>query len=213
MHSYRHDDWILTAHRLAIHVPTATAVVADVHLGYREARQDSGEAIPLLDVATQLAPIRRALRQFTFDKLLIAGDLFERHVRLDLLERFLHELTTIRVAFAGLVVGNHDRGWSDFRDRMPIFPTGFELGRWRVVHGNAIESEERLVLGHWHPVVRHRGQRVPCYLIGPHRLVLPAFSVDAAGQSIARLAAWRDLQPIRILGSNLVTNIASGRMR
>ena len=32
-------DWELTPDRAAVHLPTRTAVVADLHLGYAEARQ------------------------------------------------------------------------------------------------------------------------------------------------------------------------------
>src|SRR5438270_5847367 len=33
-----HEDWLLTPVRAAVHLPTATAVVADLHLGYELAR-------------------------------------------------------------------------------------------------------------------------------------------------------------------------------
>ncbi len=52
-----HLDWHLTFRRIAIHVPTATAVVADLHLGYQDARRQCGDAIPSVDVETQLAPL------------------------------------------------------------------------------------------------------------------------------------------------------------
>ena len=42
----RHD-WLLTPARVAIHTPTRTAVLADLHLGYAEARHRTGEAVPL----------------------------------------------------------------------------------------------------------------------------------------------------------------------
>src|SRR5262249_24855004 len=39
------DDWLLTAARTAIHRPTATAILSDLHLGYAEARRRNGEAV------------------------------------------------------------------------------------------------------------------------------------------------------------------------
>ena len=61
-----HEDWLLTAQRVAIHVPTRTAVLADLHLGYDAARQRRGEA-PILDFEQfdfRLTPIsaRRLVR-------------------------------------------------------------------------------------------------------------------------------------------------------
>ena len=43
---YVHEDWLLTPYRAAIHLPTATAVIADLHLGYDQVRQRGGEAVP-----------------------------------------------------------------------------------------------------------------------------------------------------------------------
>ena len=41
-----HDEWLLTAQRAAVHLPTATAVIADLHLGYDQVRRRGGEAVP-----------------------------------------------------------------------------------------------------------------------------------------------------------------------
>ncbi len=200
------DEWLLTPFRLAVHEPTATAVIADVHLGYREARQQTGDAVPLLDVSTQLSPLRQARARYVFDKLVVAGDLFERGVDRSLLDRFLNALGELRVRFAGLVPGNHDRGWEALQPTVPLFPAGMRLGSWRVVHyessaadvptaiqqTSALQSS-KIVGGHWHPAVRYRGRRVPCYLVGPKHIILPAFSADAAGDVVAAPAGgnWR----------------------
>jgi uncharacterized protein len=199
-----HHDWLLTPYRVAVHEPTATAVIADVHLGYSEARQQSGDAIPLRTIAAQLAPLRRAKTRVRFDKLLVAGDLFERSVRSDLLDDFLAELAQLGIAFAGLAPGNHDRGWETFQERIPIFPDGVEVGAWRVVHGDRHADAGQLVAGHWHPVMTHQNRRRPCYLVGPRRLVLPAYSADAAGVDTARKPAWRGLRHFAIIGTTVV---------
>ena len=208
-----HEDWLLTPYRLAIHLPTATAVIADVHLGYREARQQSGEAVPLLSVAVQLTPLGRARRRHPFRELVVAGDLFERHVRQDLLDEFLAELGKIDVTFAGLVPGNHDRGWEAFQQRLPIFPDGMTLGRWCVVHGDGDEAAVPLVMGHWHPATRHAGTRCPCYLMGPCQLVLPAFSKDAAGQTVDHGLPFGPLRHVAIAGGRLVDGAAKSPRR
>jgi uncharacterized protein len=178
-----HEDWLLTPYRLAVHEPTATAVIADVHLGYREARQESGEAVPLLSVAAQLAPLSRARRRYRFRELVVAGDLFERSVRNDLLEQFLVELERMGIRFAGFIPGNHDRGWESLQERVAVFPEGIMLGKWTTVHGNESPGAGHVVMGHWHAATHHAGGRRPCYLVGPRCLILPAFSKDAAGQS------------------------------
>src|SRR5205823_7028233 len=71
------DDWLLTAARAAIHLPTRTAVVADLHLGYAEVRRRAGEAVPLRPVAASLEPLRTLLAEQAAEHLVLAGDVFE----------------------------------------------------------------------------------------------------------------------------------------
>jgi metallophosphoesterase superfamily enzyme len=200
------DEWLLTPWRVAVHEPTATAVIADVHLGYREARQDSGEAVPLLSADIQLQPLTAAQAAIGFRRLLVAGDLFEREARIGLLKPFVELLKQLGVEFLGLVPGNHDRGWRTLAEVIPLHPNGVVVGGWKVVHaedplsarrikralnGSSEGSQtSRLVLGHEHPAVRWQGRRLPCYVVAPRRLLLPAFSADASGHLIDRLAGW-----------------------
>ena len=54
----------------------------------------------------------------------------------------------------------------------------------------------RLISGHHHPVLRVSGHPAPCFLAGPGRIILPAFSDNVAGLDVAtaRLPqAWRRL--------------------
>src|SRR5262245_57463752 len=127
-------DWLLTPYRLAVHEPTSTAVIADVHLGYREARQQTGDAVPLLDIPAQLAPLHRARQRCRFERLVVAGDLFERGADARLFAEFIEVLAELEIEFAGLAPGNHDRGWEMSPDIKPIWPMGAKLDQWQVVH-------------------------------------------------------------------------------
>lgn len=203
-----HDDWLLTPYRLAIHEPTATAVIADVHLGYSDARRRSGDAVPLPGVETTLAPLRQAARRFAFTQLLVAGDLFEQGFRPESYADFVTFLERLRIGWLGLVPGNHDRGLpSD--DDIPIWPDGYTLGDWCVTHDES--DAGRQVLGHVHPSVRHDGRKVPCYLVAPGRLVLPAFSRDAAGVDMTRTIRESGDRPVAIVGGRLVEVAVTGK--
>src|SRR5579875_3115103 len=70
-------DWLLTAERVAVHLPTRTAVVADLHLGYAEARRRRGDAVPSESISELLGPLRRVRQQHAARRLVIAGDLLE----------------------------------------------------------------------------------------------------------------------------------------
>ena len=197
------EEWRLTPERVAVHVPTATGVVADLHLGYDEARAAGGDAVPIRRLEDILQPLTR-LAPCNVRCLVVAGDLFERGVDADLLQRFQAFLAICGLEWTGWVPGNHDRGWEAFRDVAPLAPEGVPLGRWHVRHGDESMGAGPEVVGHWHPRVVHQSRRCPCYLVGAERLVLPAFSTDAAGVSL-RGGAWSKLRVYPIVDGAVVS--------
>lgn len=206
-----HADWLLTPARVAVHVPTATAALADLHLGYDQARRRGGDAVPLASLEDRLAPLARVIAGHDVRRLVIAGDLFEEAYCPDIAEELVDWLKRARVELAGLVPGNHDRGLAG---RMPLFPEGYRLDDWLVVHGDRKASRGRLVLGHWHPCVRVRSRRsAACYLTRADRLVLPAFSDDAAGVNVLRDSRWRGYRCHAIAGDEVLDLGPVARLR
>lgn len=183
------DDWLLLPERLAIHEPSATAVLADLHLGYGEARRRLGDAIPCRAIADELAPLRTAAVRCHIRAVVVAGDLFERGFDPAIYREWLGELDRLKMRFAGLVPGNHDRIPPDAD--VPILPDGYELAGWRIRHGDKEMNEERVICGHWHPAVRVNGRKRPCFLVRGWSLILPAFSLDAAGADVDAEPRWR----------------------
>jgi metallophosphoesterase superfamily enzyme len=205
-------DWLLTPERVAVHRPSRTAVVADLHLGYCEARRRRGEAVPCASIAEQLLPLYRVLKEHNLARVVIAGDLLEDYRCNETRKAFQAWLTQHEVNWIAVVPGNHDakgislqnanRGWQ-------LRPEGVRLGVWHVVHGDAALPDGPVVHGHEHPYVRWspkrrairpRGLRHriassliegPCYLAGPQRLILPAYSAEAAGVNILSSRRWR----------------------
>ncbi len=175
------NDWLLLPQRIALHEPTATAVVADVHLGYHEARRRQGDALPLLGVADVWRPLEIALERVPFRRLLIAGDLFERGYDAELWLPSRDHLHALGVDWIALVPGNHDRNVEKHADVLTLFPEGCDLHEWRVLHDADQKHAGRIVQGHWHPSVRVGRAKRPCFVVEAVRLILPAFSPDAAG--------------------------------
>lgn len=186
------QDWLLLPHRLALHEPSATAVLADLHLGYSAARQRLGDAIPYHSVADEMQPLADAVRSHDIHAVIIAGDLFERGYDADLHRQFLDVLHSLRLELRGLVPGNHDRGIEKASMPMPIFLDGYDLAGWRIVHGDQDVGGDQVVMGHWHPAVRHKGRKTPCFLTRGRQLILPAFSQDAAGVDVRNELRWCD---------------------
>lgn len=198
------DEWRLLPQRFAVHEPSATAVLADVHLGYTAARQRLGDAIPWRTVAEEMQPLVNAASMHELRTLVVAGDLFERGYDAGLYQQFLEVLDRLHIDFLGLVPGNHDRGIDKASLNLPQFPEGYELAGWRVVHGDQPVESTRAVLGHWHPAIRSKGRKVPCFLTLGTQLILPAFSLDAAGVDVRADTRWRDWDCYAIDGNKVI---------
>ena len=198
------DEWLLTAARAAVHLPSAAAVVADVHLGYGEARRRGGDAVPLADPADALAPLLRLVEQHALRRLVIAGDLFEAGARDELADALVDWCERAKLALA-VVPGNHDRGMSKIAQRLPLHPDGVTLGRWRVVHGDEALPAGAVAQGHEHPWARW-SRRVggPCFLVSANRLILPAFSCDAAGVNVLGDPRWAQFRCHVIAGERVL---------
>jgi putative SbcD/Mre11-related phosphoesterase len=222
------DDWLLTPERTALHLPSATAVVADLHLGYDQARRRQGEAVPEGALAAHLAPLAAALGRHGVRRLVVAGDLLEDGRCAGTAAEFRHWLEGTGVELVAVVPGNHDRrapaccpptgsppgqqaGGGDLAG-LPVRAEGVGLGGWRVVHGDGPLPHGPLVHGHEHPWVRWRDRRrvglpplsAPCYLVGERRLVLPAFSPDAAGVNVLGVRRWRTYRCCVIAGDRVL---------
>jgi metallophosphoesterase superfamily enzyme len=197
-------DWLLTAARVAVHLPTATAVVADLHLGYTEARRRAGDAVPIRSVAELLQPLADTMREHEAPRLAIAGDLFEAGVNDAVLAEFLAWVEATRAELLAVVPGNHDRGWKRLRDVLPIREEGFRLGEWLIVHGDGELPDGPLVLGHWHPALRWGRVTAPCFLLRDDRLILPAYCREAAGVNVLAEETWRDYDCHAIAGAEVL---------
>jgi putative SbcD/Mre11-related phosphoesterase len=199
-----HDEWLLTSQRIAVHLPTATAVLADLHLGYNEARRRDGEAVPPADLTFLLAPLRSVIAAHAVSRVVVAGDLFEAGPVAGLAADLLRWMESSGVAWI-VVPGNHDRGLADGGHGLRIHSDGCMVGRWRVVHGDGPPPDGPVIQGHEHPCVRW-SDRVggPCYLVGEERIVLPAFSEDAAGVNVVSARKWRKYRCCVVAGDRVL---------
>ncbi|MCS6976301.1 MAG: DEAD/DEAH box helicase [Gemmatales bacterium] len=179
------DGLLLTAQRAAVHLPSHSAVIADVHLGYDTARQASGEAVPSLGWTGLRRRLETLLSRFPLRRLVVAGDLVENG-RQDKPVRELLGWLAERGIELWLVPGNHDRGLG-LLDGLRLAPDGMRLGRWLVRHTYDSSLMHPQIIGHHHPTVRLRDwpRPVPCFLVRSGLIVLPASSDDAAGMRMS----------------------------
>ena len=174
--------WKLTPEGAAVHLESRTSVIADVHLGYEWSRARGGDALPAHSLRETVAKLASLLDRVTVARLIVAGDLVESSLpcpRTDSdVRRLTRWLADRGVSFLALR-GNHDPR------RNPPLPSTFLLDGWTIGHGDRPIRGTRIIFGHHHPILRADGLSAPCFLFSETRIVLPAFSPNAAGLDVA----------------------------
>jgi len=192
-------DWQFTPERAAVFGREQTAVIADVHLGYEWARGSAGDCVVEHSLRETTARLQALLDRTPLSRLIVAGDLLESarpcpHVARDL--RQLKAWLENRGVSLLVLEGNHDVSRSlsvnePSREgaRLPAF---WNVGGWTIGHGHRPLAGAKIISAHHHPVFCYGGHRAPCFLVGADRIVLPAFSSDAAGCDVVSAAVPRE---------------------
>lgn len=180
--------WEPTPEGGVLHRVERVAVVADLHLGYEWARGAAGDCVPPHSLAEAVARLEKLLERASITTLIVAGDLVESHRpcrRTEADVRRLADWLEVRGVRLVLLRGNHDRA-------RPEVPESLVVDGWTIAHGDRPIVGDRTISGHFHPVLRVEGISAPCFLIGPDRIILPAFSANAAGCDVRTAAIPRD---------------------
>jgi putative SbcD/Mre11-related phosphoesterase len=195
-------DWLLTPEGAVVHPVARTAVIADVHLGYEWARGKAGDSVPAHSLLETIARLDRLFGRVPdmISTLIVAGDLVEsrrpcRRTAEDV-RQFRLWLDRRGIRFV-LLAGNHDPEQS--------IETVQEVAGWTIGHGHLPIPGERIIFGHLHPVFRLDGLTAPCYIASENRIILPAFSNNAAGLDVRTRPKAFDL-----LGSALRCLVSTG---
>lgn len=158
-------------------------VVADLHFGYELSQQSAGQLFPDWGRETVVERVEGLVRDWLPDRLVLLGDLVHSRAGWGPLTEWLGGLGMEVVA----IRGNHDRGAPPELSLRDVW----YLGGWRMYHGDREldpAAGYRDMIGHWHPgVVLMDGAglrcRIPALIVGEERVVLPAFSPWAGGNS------------------------------
>lgn len=199
------DEWVLTPDRFVFHLPTRTAVLADLHLGYVAARRGDGEAVPHFGEAERLDDLVKHLTQLQAGAVVVAGDLVEsaRYGQV-VVERWAEQLAASRISLH-LVPGNHDQGLPAV-SHLQVHPAGYPLGNWTVLHDADPADPRPIIFGHLHPCLRSAlaPGEAACYLVGTSRMLLPAWCDHASGVSIFSLGDWPETDCFAIAAEQVV---------
>lgn len=199
------EPWQLTAERVAIHRPTNTAVLADMHLGYVAARRGDGEAVPHFGEVERLDYLSQIIEHLHIKNVVIAGDIVEsaRH-GLPIVREWALQLRERQITLH-LVPGNHDQGLREIPE-LVLHPNGYPLGEWLVLHDAPVDDDRCIIQGHLHPTIRATSVagEAACFLLSEKRLLLPAWCEHAAGVSVQSLDGWQQTDCFGIVGEEVV---------
>ena len=160
--------------------------VADLHIGYNWAHRHEGQLLPLHQADDTVARLRQLCDFYKPTELLLLGDIVHRALPLPQIEAQLRELfAQLQNTRLRLIAGNHDR----FLEKLISQPLEAEhgVGPYLFVHGHqSTPRAARTVMGHEHPAISvgdgvTTSVKCPCFLLSRQVIVLPAFSLWAAG--------------------------------
>jgi DNA ligase-associated metallophosphoesterase len=193
----------------ALHWPRArTLFVADLHLGKGAAFRAGGVAVPRGATATDLARLTVLLARTGATRLVVLGDFLHAAAgRVGALDAAFRRWREQHAELDVVVVrGNHDAhaGDPDAAWRVRVVAEPHLAAPFVLCHAPYSPPTGFALCGHVHPGVRlsdaHGGARLPCYVLGRRRALLPAFG-RLTGLALVRPAA--DERIVAIAGTRL----------
>jgi len=190
------EDVVLLPTRAVAWPAQKTLLVADLHWGKTETFRAHGIALPDGCFESDLQRLSATLNATNSQRLIILGDLVHHHMGIT--KNVLARIAQWRREFTGeirLIRGNHDRqpvapAWNMFEHNHHWSEGPFTFG-----HVPEPVKGTFLWAGHLHPTVVLRGAgdrlRLPCFHLGRHVGILPAFSEFSGGYNVRKGANER----------------------
>lgn len=185
------ESFVALPHRALFWPVENCLLIADLHLGKPERFQQSGLAVPVGSIQSDLNRLSEALRLTEAKRLLILGDFchsvksLTKQVEASWLA-WKKQHNTLEVT---VILGNHDRGLQPYLKALEI--EGYSellINRSIRLCHEPEEDGTAEICGHLHPVLKlqHRREslRLPCFAIKKYTLILPAFSEFTGGYSL-----------------------------
>lgn len=202
------EDVELLAERALFWPRASTLLVADVHLGKAAAFRAGGVAIPRGTTANDLARFTALVLRTRCEHLVILGDFLHAAAgRVAALDAAFIAWRDAHPALAiTLVRGNHDMKAGDppAAWRVSVVSDPHPLAPFLLCHEPTSPRTGFALCGHVHPGVRvegraHESVRLPCFVIGRRRMLLPAFGrltglaivAPAEGECVVAIAGAR----------------------
>ena len=193
-------ETVLLLAEKALYWPRARMlVVADIHFGKAASFRALGVPVPRGTTTDNLGRLDALMALHAVDELMFLGDFLHA--------RAAHASATVAAMLAwrqrhpglGLVLvrGNHDRHAGDpaVALGMRVVDEPHRVGPFAFCHHPDVASDGYVLAGHVHPVfvlaTRVDALRLPCFLAGPQRMILPSFGAFTGGHAVAPVAGKR----------------------
>ena len=170
---------------------TKELLISDIHLGKAEYFQQNG--IPLTNNLDEnnFARIKKIVKKYTPDKLIILGDLFHSKYSIDkTLQKKVEDLPELLKTTVELILGNHDVG-CDFKN-IKIFDIRKTKNITFSHEPVNLENNKTLnICGHYHPKIhlKNNGDKLSfrCFAMDNNKnvLYLPAFGDLTGGYPLS----------------------------
>ncbi|MDH4123638.1 MAG: metallophosphoesterase [Thermoplasmata archaeon] len=192
-------DMILSSLGCAYHIPTASLLLADLHIGYEATLEGEGFSMPRFQTRLMMSKLESAIDHFDPSVVIINGDIkhnFDRNLSAEWRDvELVVDSITSRTKLL-LIRGNHDNYLATILSKRNLqLKKEIVIGNLRISHGHEMLApwDEGMVFGHEHPAISLREStganvKIPCFLYNKtlNRLVLPAFSPLAIGSDVIK---------------------------
>ena len=178
----RNQELILTNHRALFWTQESALVLSDLHLGKTAHFRKNGIALPVDLIQEDLRRLSNLILHFKPQKIIIVGDFLHagKNSEFELFKEFKTQFPQLKII---LVKGNHDRITTSHLLDLGIdeLYLSYKKGELLFSHEKIENTSEFVISGHLHPGVRlklttKKYQKLPCYIVTDHQLILPAFS-------------------------------------
>ncbi|WP_226478007.1 ligase-associated DNA damage response endonuclease PdeM [Pseudomonas sp. MWU16-30323] len=170
-------------------------LIADAHFGKASAYRSLGQPVPRGTTTDNLQRLDRLLAAFPGAQVIFLGDFL--HGPGSHASGTLNALRAWRERHAGvgltLIRGNHDKRAGDPPGdlNIEVVTEPLLMGPFALQHEPDAHASHHVLAGHVHPVYRLRGKgrqslRLPCFLLGNHVSLLPAFGAFTGGYSVTQ---------------------------
>jgi DNA ligase-associated metallophosphoesterase len=186
------EQLVLLPQKAAFWARERMLIIADIHFGKAAAFRSFGIPVPKGTTTENLDALDALIELTGANHILFLGDFLHA--------RAAHAASTQAAMLAWrhrrreliltLVRGNHDKHAGDPAEQLGIdlVDEPYTVGPYSFCHHPDIDAPGYVLAGHVHPVyvlaTRSDALRLPCFIAGPRRMILPSFGAFTGGHAL-----------------------------